>query len=158
MIDEFATIISPAALRLKAMDLLARREHSRHELADKLKTKFTLGGEHLSTLEEVLDKLIEDDLLSDQRFAEALVRSKLHKGQGPRRITQELHKRGIAAELAATAIDDSGTDWCQLAVAVAHKKYGNRPVEDVKERAKRSRFLQYRGFDADQITYALSRY
>jgi regulatory protein len=158
VIDEFTTTITPAVLRLKAMDLLARREHSRHELADKLKTKFVLDGEHLRTLNEVLEKLIEDDLLSDQRFAEALVRSKLHKGQGPRRIIQELIKRGVTGELAAMALDESGADWHQLAASVAHKKYGDRCTSDVKEKARRSRFLQYRGFDANQIAYALSQF
>ena len=158
MTDEFVRTTTPALLRRKAMDLLARREHSRHEMADKLKAKFAMGGEGLHTLEEVLDLLIEDDLLSDQRFAEALVRSRLRKGQGPIRIIQDLHKRGVAVDLAAGAVDDADADWCQLAASVVDKKYGHRPVEDVRERAKRSRFLQYRGFEADQVSYALSRH
>lgn len=157
MTVELARTTTPAQLRLKAMDLLARREHSRHELADKLRAKFALGGEDLRTLEQVLGTLIEDDLLSDQRFAEALVRSRLHKGQGPKRIIQDLQKRGVAVELAARAVEDIDADWCKLAAAVADKKYGHSPAEDVRERAKRSRFLQYRGFEADQISYALRR-
>ena len=153
---ETSTPVTSANMRLKAMDLLARREYSRYELSDKLTTKLVLGGQHFDTLEAVLDRLIADDLLSDERFAEALVRSKLHKGQGPRRIAQELHKRGVGAELAAFALEECGADWYELAVTVANKKYGLEPAVEIKEKARRSRFLQYRGFSAEHIGHALS--
>ncbi len=158
--------ITPAALRLKAMNLLARREHSRLELAEKLTRKLALDGDGLLVLSGVLDKLIKDDLQSDQRFAEALVRSKVIKGQGPRRIVQALQTRGISKQLAANAVANCGADWRDLAAAVADKKFGCSPVNDevlknrsnmqIKEKAKRSRFLQYRGFDAEHIAYALN--
>jgi regulatory protein len=155
-VPETPTPVTSASMRLKAMDLLARREYSRYELSDKLTTKLALGGEHMDTLEAVLDRLIADGLLSDERFAEALVRSKLHKGQGPRRIAQDLYKRGVSAELASSALQECGADWYELVVAVTNKKYGLEPAVDMKEKARRSRFLQYRGFSAEHIAHALS--
>lgn len=154
---ETSTVVTPASMRLKAMDLLARREHSRSELSEKLTTKLVLSSEHMDTLEAVLDRLVADDLLSDERFAEVLVRSKLHKGQGPRRIAQDLRKRGVGAELAASALSECGADWYELAVAAVNKKYGPEPAVDMKGKARRSRFLQYRGFSAEHVANALNR-
>ena len=150
-----AEALTPEMLRLKAMDLLTRREYSRQELGEKLSSKLALDGQHAAILTAVLDRLIEDKLLSDQRFAEALVRSRLHKGRGPQRIIQELRKRGVKADVASAVLADSGADWYQLATTVANKKYGARPAADRREIDRRSRFLRYRGFTADQITYAL---
>lgn len=150
------TSVTSASVRLKAMDLLARREYSRYQLSDKLTSKLALGAEHLDVLAAVLDRLIADDLLSDERFAAALVRSKLHKGQGPWRIAQELQKSGVSAELQSRALVECGVDWYELAAAVASKKYGSRPAEDISEKARRSRFLQSRGFSSEHIAHALS--
>jgi len=148
--------LTPAKLRVKAMDLLARREYSCSELAKKLTTKLLLADEDQAILSTVLETLVKDDLLSDERFAESLVRSRVRKGHGPRRITQELHQCGIGAKLTALVLQDCGADWHHQAAAVADKKYGSQPANDIKETAKRSRFLQYRGFNAEQIAFALT--
>ena len=64
-----------AALSARAVRLLARREHSRAELRQKLRLKHRneapLSDE---LLDAVLDKLVEDGYQSDKRFAELLVR------------------------------------------------------------------------------------
>jgi regulatory protein len=143
------------------MDLLARREYSRYEVEERLMARFPTSAQFQDVLVEVLDKLVKDDLLSDQRFSESLVRDRISKGQGPVRISLELQKRGVSRELAFHAIQSSGTDWHELAVKVAAKKYGNKYGNkgevDITEKAKRSRFLQYRGFEAGQISHALNQ-
>lgn len=145
--------VKPASakdLRLGAMNILARREHSRKEVRDKLLKKFDPGTE---LLDAVLDKLIADDLLSDKRFSEAFLRWRVGKGQGPVRIRMELRERGVDGD---TVLRECDVDWFALVVAVAHKRFGASPATDPKQRAKRMRFLQYRGFNGEQIRAALN--
>lgn len=144
-----------ASLRIAAMNLLARREHSRAELADKLGRKFTGQDACPELLAEVLDGLSQDGLQCDRRFAEAFLRARCNKGQGPRRIIQELNRCGVASALVSEVLAASETDWYAQARAVVIKKYGEAPPKDLREKAKRMRFLQYRGFEADQIVLAL---
>jgi regulatory protein len=138
-----------STIRLRAMDLLARREHSHLELHRKLADRFP---EHKDLLDQVLVGLREENLQSDERFAEAFVSSRVRKGQGPHRISMELQQRGLDQPLAERAVADSGSDWILLAGEVLAKKYGKQPCHDFSERAKRSKFLQYRGFNTDQIS------
>ena len=135
-------------IRHRAMDLLARREHSTHELHTKLVEKFP---EHAPLVAPVLAGLTRDNLQSDRRFAESYIRALINRGQGPYRIRLALQQRGIDPSLAEQAIADCGEDWFELAVQVVLKKYPGQSCTDFAERARRSRFLQYRGFSADQI-------
>ena len=137
-----------AQLRCRAMDLLARREHSASELLTKLTERLP---EHSELIPEVLEALQRDQLQSDQRFAEAFLSSRLRRGQGPYRIRQELQQRGIETAMAEQVLADCGEDWFRLAVEVMGRKYGERPCDSFQERARRSRFLQYRGFSGEQI-------
>lgn len=144
-----------ANLRIAAMNLLARREHSRAELADKLSRRLPVPGADSRLLNEVLNRLGEDGLQCDHRFAEAFLRARYNKGQGPRRIKQELIHCGVASALVSEIFAASGVDWYAHARFVAEKKYGEGPPKDMRDRARRMRFLQYRGFEADQISLAL---
>ena len=138
-------------IRIKAMDILARREHSRKELFTKLSSHFP---DYIDLLDDVLDQLKEDHLQSDQRFAEAFVRSRVNRGQGPQRLTAELQQRGVCSWIIEEALGSADVDWYQIAVQVLAKKYRS-PCKDFAERAKRSRFLQYRGFTPEQIRSVL---
>ena len=140
-----------ALLRRRAMDLLARREHSRRELRDKLLARL----EETGALDEVLDRLEQDGLLSDQRFAEAFVRSRINRGQGPVRLRQELMQRGVSETLIHQAIESEGADWFALAQEVALRRFGPDTASDRRELARRLRFLQYRGFTTEQCRQAL---
>ena len=138
---------SEAELRRAAMDLLSRREHSRKELWQKLRNR----AETPEILEVVLGALEADRLLSDERFAESFVRSRVSRGLGPVRIKQELLQKGIAADMVSIQLESCDEDWQQQALEVNEKKFGAAPVKDPKEKAKRVRYLQYRGFHIDTI-------
>ncbi len=136
-----------------AMDLLARREHSRRELINKLKIRGFEGEE----VEAYLDRLAENGLQSDQRFAESYVRMRSGSGYGQRRITQELQQRGIAESKISQIYEELELDWHQIALEIWQKKYNQLPGNDLKLKAKQSRFLQYRGFDFDIINWIFSQ-
>lgn len=82
-------------LRAKAIDLLARRDHSEKELEDKLRSR---GGEE-SDVAAVLMDLRGIGLLDDRRFATGFLSYRSGKAWGPRRYRQELLSRGVAAEI-----------------------------------------------------------
>ncbi|MDH3859297.1 MAG: recombination regulator RecX, partial [Gammaproteobacteria bacterium] len=84
------------SIRKTAMDLLARREHSEHELRQKLKAR----GHDADAIDEVLQGLKQDHLLSDARFTEAYVSHRFNAGVGPLKIRYELRQKGIADALA----------------------------------------------------------
>ncbi|HHO68381.1 MAG TPA: regulatory protein RecX, partial [Gammaproteobacteria bacterium] len=89
------------------MRLLARREHSVLELRRKLEQRGWQGG----PLDEVLDSLVDQNLLSDRRFAEVYTRTRIERGYGPLRIRAELRERGIDAALAEAALEAEAPDW-----------------------------------------------
>jgi len=147
--DKFS---DPIEARKKAMDYLARREHGRSELFNKL-TRF---GFEADVADDAVARLVEDGLQSDVRFAEAFVRSRINQGKGPLRIRADLREKGVNDGVTEDGIREAAEDWYALAVEVRLKKFGaDRPAE-FKEKARQMRFLQSRGFEQDQIQAAVS--
>ena len=144
-----------ASAREVAIQLLARREYSRVELVRKLQQK-TFDADEISAC---LDALAEQSLQSDARFAESFIRSRISRGQGLIRIKGELRQRGVDQETQAAALaaveEREAVDWFELARETLERRFST-PGDSPKERAKRERFLAARGFDFEQIRYALS--
>jgi regulatory protein len=147
--DRFA---NPAEARRKAMDYLARREYAAGELCDKL-VRF---GFDAGIAAAVVEQLTVDGLQSDARFVESFVHVRINQGKGPLRIRAELAERGIAAAIADEALDGSGEDWIRLARAVRERKFGRRLPNQFTEKARQMRFLQYRGFEPEQVRAAMA--
>lgn len=136
-----------AELKARALRLLARREHSRAELARKLSPR----AESREALEQLLDALAARKQLSDERYAEARAHQ-LARKYGTARIRADLKAKGIAPGVAARV---SGEGELERARAILARKYrdGAATREDV---ARRMRFLQSRGFSHDTIRKLLS--
>ena len=147
--DKFS---DPNEARKKAMDYLARREHGRTELIDKL-TRF---GFDEDVADDAVARLVEDNLQSDERYVEAFVTSRINQGKGPVRIRAELRERGIAGSVVELALENADQDWYESARHVREKKFGTERPKDFSEKARQMRFLQARGFDTDQIQSAVS--
>lgn len=135
------------------MDLLASREHS----AVELRRKLTDRGFDSAAVEDALLALAREGLLSDRRFTESYVNSRTQKGVGPLRIRAELHERGIGNELIAEFLDERDRSWHAVARAAHRKRFGETPPRDFRERARQARFLQQRGFTAEQIRHILQQ-
>ena len=103
----------------------------------------------------MLEKLADEGLQSDERFTEAFVHHRLNKGQGPIKIEQELHQRGIEQEVINTHLYSDSIDWLSLAEEVRSKKFGEVLAGDYQNKAKQSRFLYSRGFNSDVINQLL---
>ena len=143
---------SGKSLRHKAMDLLARREHSALELRRKLEAK----GNPAEAVVAVVEELQHEGLVSDERFTEAFVRYRQNSGHGPLRIQLELRERGVSDELSSAYLDFADRQWLTLAEQVRSKRFGTAAPKDYQERARQARFLQYRGFTSDQTRRVLA--
>ena len=144
-----------SALRKKAMDLLARREHAVVELHQKLQAFSKKRGYDTGCVNKIVDELQTEGLVSDERFTEAFVRYRMNNGYGPRRIQIELRERGVNEKIQAAHLDFGSPQWLERATQVRCKRFGIGLPEDYKERARQARFLQYRGFTTDQARWAL---
>ncbi|WP_110648068.1 regulatory protein RecX [Salinicola peritrichatus] len=143
-----AVDLSPRDL---AIQLLARREYSRAELIQRLGAK----GVEPAAIDATLKALAEEGLQSDARFAEVFVRSRIALGHGPLKIRVELGQRGIADSLMTPAFEAEAPDWRKLACLALAKRFDG-PGATPRERAKRERFLAGRGFEFDQVRYAMN--
>lgn len=148
--------VTPGELRRAGMDLLARREHGSSELRSKLTARFRKRDCDPDILESAVQQLINEGLLSDKRFAASRARQLASRGYGPGRIRDDLRQQKIEQYLSdslSEAFDDC-LDWDVEAASVYEKKYRGKPIEGdwderQRERAKRLRFLQYRGFGSE---------
>ena len=128
------------------MELLARREHSLAELRAKLAARGFAADE----VEDALGRLAREGLADEARFCEAFIAARIRKGQGPIRIRAELGERGIDGATIEAAL--AGThDWPALAREVRARRFGAGPPQDYRDRARQSRFLEYRGFTSEQV-------
>lgn len=133
------------SLAARALGHLARREHSRAELARKLAPHAGSTAE----LDRLLDELQAKRLLSDRRFADVLVRSRGERF-GAARVKQELAARGVDPELVREAADRLARSELERATAVWRRKFG-AVAADAAERLRQMRFLAQRGFAAEVI-------
>lgn len=129
------------------MALLARREHSVRELERKLNAK-AFAAEAVSA---VLDELRSEGLQSDLRFAESFTAMRVAKGCGPVRIRAELRERGVDEDLIEEQLRAMSGEWLAMAAQVRRKRFGAALPSDIREQARQARFLNYRGFAAEQV-------
>lgn len=137
--------------RAAALRLLARREHSRHELALKMRQRKFAGD----VIRSVLDEYEDRSWLDDHRFAEVYARQRMELGYGPLRILGELQQRGI--QFTPDNMQEmTEEDWCRNAIRARDKRYGLSDLSgDWDEKVRQARFLSRRGFSASQVERAL---
>ena len=140
------------SVRLKIMDFLARREYTTKEIFHKLEKRVV----SLNILEDEINKLVEEGLINNERFAEQYIHSRSSKGYGPFKIELELKQKGIDETISKPLM--VSIDWTNLALKVLKKKTGDQlPLED-KQLLKLKKFLSYRGFDFSHTERAFSLY
>ena len=147
MSDNIRKIITDAITRM-----LARREHAQSEIIRKLTEK----GFELSDFLSILEEFVEAGIQSDSRYADMRLRSCVSKGQGFLRIKRDLMLTKVSESDIEQAFRDNDVDWFELALQVKVKRFGDAVERDLNLKHKQIRFLQYRGFDHEQIQYALN--
>jgi regulatory protein len=147
--SETASTADPAIIRAKAIELLARREHSRLELRQKLAQR-GFPAEHL---DPVLNHLAEEGLLNEGRYAEMYASGRADKGYGPLRIASELRERGIPQELVDHALAELENDWLPKLRELHRKRFKSLVPADVAGRMQQTRVFRQHGFTLEQIKH-----
>jgi regulatory protein len=138
-------------IRTAALALLVGREFGRAELGRRLLRR----GYPPDGVSAVVERLVAERLLSESRFVEQFVHQHARRGHGTVRIRADLRERGVEDEEIEAGLEAAGEDWTAIARDVRRRRFGVSPPGDYRERARQARFLQYRGFSADQIRAAL---
>lgn len=129
-----------------ALRWLARREHTRAELSQKLRAKGVMSHE----ITPVLDQLEAAGAQSDQRFLDVFVTSCVSRARGPLYIQRAVQQKGLSAEMLQIYLKEQAIDW----LAIIRKLWLSRfkdASRDRAEQAKQTRFFQSRGFYAEDI-------
>lgn len=135
----------PITLKARALRALARREYSRAELERRLAPHAASAAE----VQQLLDRLVEAGLLSNERFAESLV----HRRAGVRGaavIRHELQAHGLSEEMVNRHVGSLRESEPERARALWERRFGTPPASR-PEYARQMRFLLSRGFDADTV-------
>jgi regulatory protein len=99
--------------------------------------------------------LVDDDLISDHRYAEMLIRTRLRGLYGPRRVQAELKGKQVAASVIDECMPGDQNVWFDAAEQWAAKRH--RGELDYATKAKLYRSLSNRGFTHEQVNAALDR-
>ncbi|MGB0936633.1 MAG: regulatory protein RecX [Colwellia sp.] len=152
-----------------AVGLLARREHGEQELRKKLALKEFEQEE----IELAIERLLEKDYLSDERFAQSMCRYRANRGFGWLHIANELKQKGVCSTIIQKLQKNCEIDWYVQAELAYNKRFPSfEPVMALKEaksyeekallnkeqnkiKAKQIRFLQYRGFTLEETLHAI---
>ena len=141
--------LNEAEIRDLAIRYLGRREYAIEELCQKLVQR---GADDLLT-QQVVGGLADQGLVSDQRFAEMYVRTRMRRQFGPLKIRAELRARGVSDALITAELPPDESAWFDIATQWAGKKC--RGELDYAGRAKIYRSLLNRGFSHEQANVAL---
>ena len=126
--------------------LLARREYSLYELRQRLQQK----GFTEAIADTALEKAVEAGWQSDERYALALIRSRIGRLHGPAKIRAELRQKGVHASMAEQCLQELTPDWEAMALEYISRnsRYHQAPL-------KARQALHRRGYDSAQINHAL---
>ena len=138
-------------MRAFAYRLLGRREYSVFELDRRIRQKWP----DASGIGELVEALAEEDLVSDERYAEAFVRFRLQRFQGPLKIKSALRIKGISDALISRELNAHSEEWTELAAQWLKRQ--NPGSIDFEKKKKYYRRLLSRGFTHDQAMDALNK-
>ncbi|HEX4599022.1 MAG TPA: regulatory protein RecX [Burkholderiaceae bacterium] len=144
------------------MALLSRRDYSRAELRARLLraagaatdgVASSEAGTDVTQVDQVLDTVQTEGLLSEDRFVEGFIRTRRAR-YGPVRLRYELLRHGVTQERIEAALKLVARDEYAAAHALWLKRFQSAPA-DAREWARQARFLGARGFSHEVIRQVL---
>lgn len=151
-LHEIIALSNERRAKEKALWLISYRDHSKKELADKIRRTCDEDS-----AQKAVERLEELGLVNDEsfarRYAEQLIFSKHMSKRG---ASYELSRKGIDKELAQEILDNIEVDEDEEIRAVLEKKYRNLDDEKIRRRAVSA--LQRLGYGWDSIRRAMDNY
>ena len=140
-----------------ALRILTRRDHSKHELSQKLKAR----GHAEEVIDEVISKCERFDYIHDERTAQVFIRWLQRKGYGRKRIQFELNLKELRGKRIQSVLSKSisEADECQGAEKIfqKHARRFDREKDALKRKDKIYRFLYGKGFSKAVISALISK-
>ena len=149
MLQKKKPITEQEALQ-KLSALCARAEHSSGEMLEKMR-RWQLSED---VRERVLDRLIDEKFVDDERFARLFVREKIRFDRwGRRKIEQALYQKGVVSDISHRVLDevDDEAYVAELKKLIAAKRRSVQAESDYEMRAKLTKYALGRGFDYNVI-------
>ena len=149
MLQKKKPITEQEALQ-KLSALCARAEHSSGEMLEKMR-RWQLSED---ARERVLNRLIDEKFVDDERFARLFVREKIRFDRwGRRKIEQALYQKGVASDISRRVLDevDDESYVAELKKLIAAKRRSVQAESDYEMRAKLTKYALGRGFDYNVI-------
>jgi regulatory protein len=142
--------------KLKIMNRAFKILHYRQRSVQELRSRLLSIGYDVPLVDDVIDALVIDNTLDDERFARAFVNDHTSlKPKGNRFIINELIKKGIAKETIVRLLDKRDEE--QLIRQYIEKKARNLDMHDRKDRQKLLRRLLNRGFTSSLVYEIISK-
>lgn len=139
---------------LKMCRFCAYQERAPQEVKEKL-LKYSLGK---LEVEQIIDKLIDEDFLNEKRFAELYARSKFNqKKWGKIKIQFELKKKGVSDHHIDFALEeiDEKVYLEVLSSLLAKKVESLKEENELQRKSKLIRFANSKGYSLDSIYQVL---
>ena len=149
MLQKKKPITEQEALQ-KLSALCARAEHSSGEMLEKMR-RWQLSED---ARKRVLDRLIDEKFVDDERFARLFVREKIRFDRwGRRKIEQALYQKGVASDISRRVLDevDDEAYVAELKKLIAAKRRSVQAESDYEMRAKLTKYALGRGFGYNVI-------
>ena len=140
-----------------ALRILTKRDHSKHELLEKLKAR--------GYADDIIDRVISEcrrlNYINDERTAQVFIRQLKRKGFGRKRIRFELNLKGLRSQRIQAMLSKSisNTDECRCAEKIyqKHARRFDREKDVIKRKDKIYRFLYGRGFSKTVISELVNK-
>ena len=161
--DGEAAALTAAGERSKLMERACapprqKREKYPYDKLDDIPDRSVLQARREALREQaeaVADRLTELGLLNDREYAGMVARHYAAKGYGPRKIRDELYRRGVPREYWEDAVEEREPDESRIDKLARQKLRGAEPTrENLK---KVSDYLARRGYGWEEISTVLDR-
>ena len=138
-----------------ALRLLTRRDHSKYELAQKLKQRDFEDN----VIKKVFLECERLGYLNEERTAQVFIGQLLRKGYGAKRIRHELNMKGLTDKaIPAAMLSEADERVNAERVLIKNIKRFSREDDPQKKRDKIYRFLYSRGFSDQVILELIKKY
>ncbi len=138
-----------------AVRFLGIREHNEHELREKLSRK----NYDDIIIDDVIELLKHYDYLSETRYAETFLRSRLKKGETPWLAAQKARQKGADSTALKTAFIDAEQSfdaWAACKEVLDKRDPAGLYRHDKRVWQRQMRYLQNKGYDMQTILQVMN--
>jgi len=140
---------------MAAVRILGVREHNEYELREKLQAK----AYDEIVIDHVIELLKQYDYLSETRYAESFLRSRLRKGETPWLAARKARQKGgdpIAIQVALEEAEHSFDAWQTCKDVLDKRDPACLRKNDKRVWQRQLRYLQNKGFDMSTILQVMN--